>query len=715
MDIPSFLIYRKFLHYSGEPFKNIFRNTILPKFCQFITLLLNYKKINGQIISLPLLIIFLANPVCSYEIAKGSKIGHDLTEMSIEELMNIEVTLVSKEPERYFNTPAAIYVITNEDIRRSGATSIPEALRMAPGVDVERIDSNKWAISVRGTASRLTRTVLVLIDGRSIYTPIFGGVYWEDNDVMLSDVERIEIVRGPGGTYWGANAISGIVNVITKSAKDTQGGLVSLGAGTLERIFGNVRYGGKNDRGLYYRVYAKYSDRDGLNHDNPDRDKYDEWQTGQMGFRVDKDLSEKDSLTVHGDFHSARIGLYDSVSSYSAPYSQILADKEDSYGGNVVARWQRKLSEKSDLAFQIYYDKVNHRDILYDSDTDIVDFDFQHRLPWIWRQQITWGVGYRFINSKTSGLDTSFFRPEDETFNLYSFFIQDDIELVKNRLHFILGSKIEHNDVTGFVIQPSARLLWTPTREQTFWAAASRAVRTPSRFDYEYQNTTFGGLVGGVVPAYSRVIYLNDKPQDLIAYELGHRITFGSKFSLDTAVHYDIIFETPSIEYALPSPHYYIETTPAPAHYVVPYNVDHKLMVKTFGGEISAEYRPFTWWRLTASQSIFYLHIFKDADSTDMRSIDDLEKATPRHQSILRSYIDLPANMNLSAMFRYVDNIPTLDIPSYCSLDVRLAWKVKPNIELSVVGQNLLDNEHPENSVENEIPRSFYLKMQWQW
>jgi len=659
-------------------------------------------------------VIWIATPACSNEIAKGSQIGHDLAEMSIEDLMNIKVTLVSKEPNKYFETPAAIYVITNEDIRRSGATSIPEVLRMAPGVDVERIDSNKWAISIRGTASRLTRTVLVLIDGRNIYTPVFGGVYWEDNDVLLADVERIEVVRGPGGTYWGANAISGIVNVITKSAKDTQGGLVSLGAGTLERIFGNVRYGGKSAGGLYYRIYAKYSDRDSLNHSNPDRDNYDQWQMGQVGFRADKDLSVKDSLTVHGDFHSARLGLYDSVSSYTAPYSRVVKEKDDSFGGNVVARWHRKLGEKSDVAFQIYYDKVNHRDILYDSDTDTVDLDFQHRLPRVWRQQITWGMGYRFINSKTSGLDTSFFRPADETYNLYSAFIQDDIELVRNRLHVILGSKIEHNDVTGFVIQPNARLLWTPTSEQTFWASVSRAVRTPSRFDYEYQNTTFGGLAGGV-PAYSRVVYLNDKPQDLIAYELGHRIIFGSKFSLDTAVHYDVISETPSIEYALPAPHFFIETTPAPAHYVVPYNVDHKLTVKTFGGEVSAEFRPFTWWRLSASHSIFYMRIHKDADSTDVRNLSNLERIAPRHQSSLRSYMDLPANMNLSAMFRYVDTIPPLNIPSYWNLDVRLAWKVKPNIELSVVGQNLLDNEHAENSVENKIPRGFYAKAQWQW
>ena len=474
-----------------------------------------------NILPLLLCILCMARSVWPYEIAKDSQIGRDLAEMSIEDLMNIEVTLVSKEPNKYFETPAAIYVITNEDIRRSGATSIPEVLRMAPGVDVERIDSNKWAISIRGTASRLTRTVLVLIDGRSIYTPIFGGVYWEDNDVMLADVERIEVVRGPGGTYWGANAISGIVNVITKSAKDTQGGLVTLGGGTLERIFGNIRYGGKSAGGLYYRVYAKYSDRDGLNHSNPDRDNYDQWQMGQVGFRVDKDLSEKDSLAVHGDFHSARLGLYDSVSSYSTPYARVVKEKNDSFGGNFVARWQRELGDKSDVAFQIYYDKVNHRDILYNSDTDTVDVDFQHRLPKIWRQQITWGLGYRFINSKTSGLDTSFFRPADETFNLFSAFIQDDVELVKNRLHFILGSKIEHNDVTGFVIQPNARLLWTPTSAQTFWASVSRAVRTPSRFDYEYQNTTFAGMAGGTVPAYARVSYLNDKPQDLIAYELG--------------------------------------------------------------------------------------------------------------------------------------------------------------------------------------------------
>ncbi|MDD5712092.1 MAG: TonB-dependent receptor, partial [Smithellaceae bacterium] len=616
------------------------------------------------------------------------------------------------EPKRYFATPAAIYVITSEDIKRSGATSIPDVLRLIPGADVQRIDSNKWAVSIRGTASRFTRTVLVMIDGRTIYSPIFGGVYWEDNDVMLEDVDRIEVVRGPGGTYWGANAVSGVVNIITKNARDTQGGLVTLGAGTFERGFGSVRYGGKSADNLYYRVYAKYFDRDDLFHRNPDMNEFDEWRMGQTGFRADKDISERDTLTFQGDFHSARIGLYEAgVSSYSAPYTRVMKEKKASFGGNLLARWQRTLSEKSDLTLQLYYDKDNHRDIFFNSDTDTVDFDFHHRFAWIWHQQIVWGGGYRFIGSETSGFDTSFFSPADETFNLYNAFIQDDIELWKERLHFIIGSKFEHNDVTGFVIQPNARLLWTPTAEQTIWASVSRSVRTPSRFDYEYQRTTFGGLAGGTTPAYARIVNLNDKPQDVIAYELGHRIIFGSKLSLDTAAHYDIIFDTPSLELKP----YFLETTPAPTHYIVPYIGDHKLMAKTYGGEISAELRPFAWWRLSASHAVFHLQVFKDADSTDPRNINDAARFSPRHQTVLRSYMDLPGNVNLDAMFRYVSEIPPLNVPSYYSLDARLAWKARPDLELSVVGQNLLDKEHPENNPDSEVPRGVYGMVRWQW
>lgn len=714
MNISNYLLmFRKISQSLSGAFKKVLHDTALFEYCGKVTFLLHHRRIPVKIILSAAVVVFLASPVFSDEIKKGSQIGHDLTEMSIEDLMNIQVTIASREPEKYFNTPAAIYVITSEVIQRSGATSVPELLRLAPGVDVERIDSNKWAVTIRGTASRMTRTVLVMIDGRSVYSPVFGGVYWEDNDLLLEDIDRIEIVRGPGGSYWGTNAISGIVNVITKKAKDTQGGLVTAGIGSLDKIFGGIRYGGKSGNDLYYRVYAKYFERDGLNHSATDRDKYDEWRMGQVGFRIDKDLSKRDALTVQGDFHSARIGLFETgVSYYSPPSSQTVGEKDDSLGGNILTRWQRKFNEQSNLMLQLYYDKSDHRDILYNSDSDIVDLDFQHSLPLIWRQKIIWGMGYRFISSKTSGSETSSFSPEDENFNLYSAFIQDDLELVKNRFHFILGAKFEHNDVTGLEIQPNARLLWTPNDKQTFWASVSRAVRTPSRIDYEYTKTTYATTSGGI-PLYLRIAYRNNHIQDLLAYELGHRIILGSKLSIDTAVHYDIIFDTPSLERNTPYP--FPEISPAPAHYVYQYNADHKLMIKAYGGEISVDYKPFRWWRLSASESIFRMEVFKDDSSTDPRSMYDLARIPPRCQTSIQSYLNLPGNVTLDLLFRYVDEIPTYNIPSYYGLDARLGWKVTPNIELSVVGQNLLDNEHPENSAENEIPRSFYLKVQWQW
>ncbi|MDD5711172.1 MAG: TonB-dependent receptor [Smithellaceae bacterium] len=662
--------------------------------------------------------------------------------MSIEELMNIEVTLASKVPSKYFDTPAAVYVITSEDIRRSGATSIPELLRMVPGADVERIDSNRWAVGIRSGADRFTRTLLVMIDGRSVYSPIYGGVNWEDVDLVFEDIDRVEVVRGPGGTYWGANACTGIVNIITKKAQDTQGGLVSVGTGTpVEKAFGTVRYGGKTDHDLYYRIYAKYFDRGALHHPganedryrdpNPPLDDYDEWQMGQVGFRTDKAVSPRDSVTVQGDFYSSEIGLYAQTYGLTfVPGTGITYDvdqkKKGSYGGNFLGRWQRKLGPDSDWTMQIYYDKAEHREVLYNSNTDIVDLDFQHRFRWILGQEITWGLGYRFISSRTSGLENSYFDPPDETYNLPSAFIQDDIELVRDYLRFIIGSKFEHNEVTGFEIQPSVRLLWTPTKEQTFWAAVSRAVRTPSRIDYEYRQTIpIHGLPSPPFPdpyIYERYFYMNEKPQDELSYELGHRILFGPNLSVDTALHYSYFWNSDTTELILDIP----ADTTNPALYFGyrEERSDSKATVKTYGGEISVNYKPFDWWRLSAYHMIFRLQAVKDASSTmTEESIDNSTKYSPRHQSVLRSYMDLPGNTKLDWMLRYVAEIPFPSamplsknmVSSYYSLDVRIAWNVRPNIELSIIGQNLLDKEHPEYSSDSEVPRGVYGKIRWQW
>ena len=279
-----------------------------------------------------------------------------LTELSLEELMNVKVVTFSKTPQKWVDTPAAVYVITQEDIRRSGVTSIPEALRLAPGVEVARIDANKWAIGIRGFTSRLSRSLLVLIDGRSVYSPLFAGVYWEVQDLLLEDIERIEVIRGPGGTVWGANAVNGVINIITKHSKETQGGLVTLGGGTEERGFGGVRYGGAVGENLHYRVYGKYFKRDGEFH--PSGDAFDDWWMGQGGFRADMALPNRNSVTLQWDLYSGKSGQRTTFATYSPPFSQTVEKDADLSGGNLLLHWNHLLSKRSDWTLKVYYERT---------------------------------------------------------------------------------------------------------------------------------------------------------------------------------------------------------------------------------------------------------------------------------------------------------------------------------------------------------------------
>jgi iron complex outermembrane recepter protein len=411
-----------------------------------------------------------------------------LTQVSLEQLGQIEVTTASKRPVKVSQTPAAIYVVTQEDIRRSGATSIPEALRLVPGVEVARIDSNTWSLGVRGFGSALSRSVLVLIDGRSVYTPLFAGVYWQVQDTLLEDVERIEVIRGPGGTIWGANAVNGVINIITKNSKDTHGTLVSTGGGNLDQGFGNFRYGAGNDKGFNYRIYGKAFARGAEYH--PDGHRFDDWQMGQTGFRTDWDLHQRDTLTLQGDLYSGDAGQRLAVNSYSPPFVTNVEQPVELGGGNLLGRWKRVFATASDIQVQVYYDRTNRKQANFAESRDTFDIDFVHHLVLPWRQDFLWGLGTRLSSGNATDDDpTVVFTPAHFTDKLYSSFIQDDIGIVRDRLTLTVGSKFLHNSYSGFEVEPGARILWTPNQRQTVWAAVTRAVRTPSRVEEDLQLT----------------------------------------------------------------------------------------------------------------------------------------------------------------------------------------------------------------------------------
>lgn len=420
---------------------------------------------------------------------------------------------VSRREQKVSETAAAVYVISQEDIRRSGVTSIPEVLRLVPGIQVAKVNSNMWAISTRGFNLRFANKLLVLIDGRTVYNPMFSGVYWNSKDTLLEDVERIEVIRGPGAAMWGANAVNGIINIITKDAENTQGSLVTGGVGNEEKGFGAFRYGGKIRDDVSYRGYVKYFNRDEYI-GSLGEDSNDNWEALQGGFRIDKDTANMNSFTLQGDIYNGDAGSLNDINIPFPPYSTRLNVSEDFSGGNILGRWEKTFSDTSDMALQLYFDREEETFAFiktFKNMTTTYDIDFQHRFKLNDRQDITWGLGYRYLLTNYKNSNNVVFDPTSRDLNLYSAFIHDEISLIQDRLKLILGSKFEHNSFTGVEMQPNGRLLWTPHERHSAWASVSRAVRTPSRADHDLSSFYLfslpaGSLFPGAPPALTTVI-----------------------------------------------------------------------------------------------------------------------------------------------------------------------------------------------------------------
>jgi iron complex outermembrane receptor protein len=633
-----------------------------------------------------------------------------LKKLSLAQLGDLEVTTASKEPVTVARTPAAIYVLTQEGVRQSGATSIPEVLRLVPGVEVARIDSDKWSIGVRGFGSRLSRSVLVLIDGRTVYTPLFAGVYWEVQDTLLEDIERIEVIRGPGGTIWGANAVNAVINIITKSAKDTHGMLASIGGGNIDQGSGGFRNGGGNSKSFDYRVYGKAFSRGPEFH--LDHDRFDDWQMGQAGFRMDWTAHTRDTLTVQGDLYDADDGEKVSTGSYSPPFTTNVVGAGEVSGGNLLGRWKRIVSGGSDVQLQTYYDRTNRREASFGESRDTFDIDFLHHLTLPRHQHFLWGLGARFSSGTTIEVTpTILFTPDHRTDKLYSGFVQDEIPIVGERLSITIGSKLLHNIYTGFEIQPSARLLWTPTARQTVWAGFTRAVRTPSRIEDE---VLLSGLISASPLTFIRLIgdgkFTSEHSQ---SYEAGYRSLLTSTFHLDIATFYNNYDHLLSIEPGAPIS----ETSPPPTHFVVPLFIRNGVLGATYGIEIAPDWRPVEWWRLEGSYSFLHLDMAKSAGSLDSSTPISSEGSSPQHQVVIQSFLQLSRKIELDQTYRYVSALPAELVRAYSTADVRLAWLPTRSLEFSVVGQNLFQPYHMESRGDPGplvgIRRGAYAKITW--
>ena len=594
-----------------------------------------------------------------------------LKQLSLEELFDLEVTSVSNKLEPISETAAAVHVVTADDLHRMGVPSIPEALRYIPGIEVARIDSRSYAITARGFNGSAANKLLVMMDGRSVYTPLYSGVFWDVQDAFIEDVEQIEVIRGPGATIWGANAVNGVINIISKSAANTQGFLVTGGAGNVERGFGGARYGGTLGRRAFYRVYAKNYDR-GPSLGPDGKEAGDASRMRQGGFRADWVPTAADNVTVQGDLYGSSIDRRNSD-------SQVLS------GGNALWKWTRRLSDHANLQAQLYYDRTK-RDVpsTFGENLDTYDLTLNHRFAPAARHDVVWGLGYRLTSDDVRNSAVLAFLPPRLTHRLYTGFIQDDVTLAANRLHLTVGSKIEHNDYTGYEYQPGVRLAWTPTSEQTVWGAASRAVRAPSRIDRD--------LFAPGQPPYFLVGDSTFQSEVLHAFEVGYKGRLTSELTTSISAFYNVYDELRSLEVGSP------------------YRLANGLDGSTYGLEGEAACQIASRWRVTAGYTFLRLILDPDPTSTDT-SQGKQEGDSPRHQAFIRSSLDLPHALSLDVSVRFVDDLPNQKVPAYTLCDARLAWQPTKAAELAVVGRGLFDPRHPEfgaPATRHEIGQSVY-------
>lgn len=638
-----------------------------------------------------------------------------LKDLTLAQLGNIEVTTASKEPEHIWKTPAAIYVLTQDDIRRSGATTVPGALRLVPGVEVAQINSNQWSIGIRGFGSRLTRDVLVLIDGRTVYTTLLAGTYWEVQNLMLADVERIEVIRGPGGTIWGPNAVNGVINIITKSSKDTHGKYVSVIGGNVDKGMINARYGAGNGNGLDYRVYGMAFDRGPEFH--PGGVDYDRWRSVQGGFRVDLANGERNRYTVQGDIYDEGAGESVTATTYAFPYQQVLDGTARLSGGNILARWQQTQGQGKDFQLQAYYDRTNRHELNFADLRDTFDVDFLDRFPLPGNQQISWGLGARFSHGTNptivSGL---YFLPGSRTDKLFTGFFEDDIGIFDNRVSISFGTKLLKTNYTGVQLQPSARLLWAPTKTETIWAAYTHALRTPSDAERAFYLLGFTGSLINGLPFFAR---FNPNPnfhsEELNGYELGYRHLFLENVYVDIDAfynHYGDLFS----EDLVGAP--FLENSPAPPHYLLPAEFGNGLVGTTRGVEIAPEWKPMPYWRLRASYSFLQMELKRGTNSLDVGTAGPTEGSSPRHEATLLSGLDIKKAFSVDLTFRYVSRLAAQEIRAYTTADAQFTWRAGQHLSFSVAGQNLLQPYHYESASDPgpniAIKRSVYGQVTWQ-
>lgn len=631
----------------------------------------------------------------------------DIFALGLEDLMNTKVMTASKSKERAFDVPAALTVITNEDIRRSGQTNVMEVLRMVPGMQVSRINSSSWAISARGFADEYANKMLVMIDGRSIYTPTFSGVYWDLVNQPLEDIDRIEVIRGPGATVWGANAVNGVINIVTKEAKYTQGAYVSAGLGDHERVFGEGRTGGKFGKDGHYRFYGRYLDRERM--DSPAGiEQNNGWWRMLAGARADWSNGGNDNFTVQGEVQQ---GQNEQESVQFGP----LPGESDSTMSYLRGRWVRALEDGSTVTVSSFIDQHSRSTAVLDQRVTTFDADFNHSLKWMERNSLVWGAGYRLADDSYNTTSILSFNPSEQQNHLFSTYVQNTYAAT-DRLDLTLGSKLEHNDFTGFEVQPTAKFAFRPDERSTLWGSVARAVRTPSRTEdaisYVLQE------IPGAPPTLVVGMGNDDvKAEELVAYELGYRISPREGLIFDIAAYYNDYDNLTSLSQGAG----FFDG----ANIIVPLNVTNLGKAEIYGIELSTNWQVTPQWMLAGYYS--YGKLKTDAGSAEQLFLD-YESLWPEHSFSLRSLYNITEEVEFDTALYYVsslDNAREVDntltpLDAYLKWDMRLGWRPWDGLELSLVGLDLLESGNQEFVNSRFFPasrmgRTYYGKATWRF
>jgi iron complex outermembrane receptor protein len=606
----------------------------------------------------------------------------DLGQLSIEQLADLPVTSVAKRAEPLGQAPAAIYVITHDEIERSGALTVPEMLRLAPNLQVFQTSASNYVVTARGfsgdhQAQSFTNQLLVLIDGRSVYTPLYSGVYWDMQDVLPADVDRIEVISGPGAALWGANAVNGVINIITRKASDTQGLRLDVGSGSQETAW-DVRYGGKVGDTLAYRAYFRsFAERDTVT--AAGRGAGDHWQRPQGGFRLDWSPSAADMVTLQGD-------------AYQGAEAVPASADERIEGRNLTGRWTRDLAGFGSLQLQAYYDHTERGAVASSGSfwLDTYDVDAQHSFSW-GRHAVVWGGGGRFSRYRIDGTPSLLFTPSSRRLDLADLFVQDTVALTA-KASVTLGLKLEDDPYSGLSVLPNLRASYTLGGGTLLWAAASRAVRSPTPFDRDVVEKVGGQVFLTGNPGFD--------PVGLTAYEAGVRGQLGSRASLSASVYYNVYDNIRSIEVA--------PVTFVPLHW------GNGIQGSTYGLEAWADFSATDWWRLGAGLDVMGEHLrFKPGASglLGLAQVGD----DPGQTVKLKSSMTFPHGVLFDAYLRYYGALPDPRVPAYAEVTARVAWAVTKQLRLAVSGQNLLNPKHQEFPAPeaDAVPRSVFVSLSW--